>query len=102
MNPKVLPITGNKNKTNKPTKNVSCPTKFSEYLLNGLPLILSKNIGDCSEIVEKNNFGISVENNIDEILMGYREKIIPNTGDRKRIAEFAKTNLFRNVPFFSG
>jgi len=39
------------------TNNVACPSKFGEYLGAGLDVIISKNIGDLSEFVVKNNCG---------------------------------------------
>ena len=77
----------------KPTNNVACPTKFSEYLLNGLPIIISKKIGDCSDLVKNNNFGAVVDNDLENILQAYKEQIIPNLDKRENISNFAKQNL---------
>ena len=41
--------------------NVACPTKIGEYLNAGLPVLLTKNIGDMSELVDKNSVGLIVE-----------------------------------------
>lgn len=40
---------------------VASPVKFAEYLICRLPLIISKNIGDYSELIEKNRCGIILE-----------------------------------------
>lgn len=40
------------------TNRVASPTKFSEYLYNGLDVIISDNIGDYSFFVKQNNCGI--------------------------------------------
>lgn len=37
--------------------NVASPTKFSEYILAGLPVLISEGILDFSQIVSKTNFG---------------------------------------------
>lgn len=43
--------------------NVSSPTKFSEYLLTGLPVIISLGVYDFAKIVKDTGFGIVVKNN---------------------------------------
>ena len=43
--------------------NVASPTKFSEYLLAGLPTIISKGIYDFAEVIEKTNFGVVLQDN---------------------------------------
>ena len=50
-----------------PTNHVASPTKLPEYLLAGLPVMISKNIGDYSDFVEKHGLGFIVENSIDKI-----------------------------------
>lgn len=42
---------------------VCCPTKFSQYLACGLPVIVNKNIGDTQEITEKYGAGIIIDLN---------------------------------------
>ncbi|HOD17353.1 MAG TPA: hypothetical protein PKJ14_01745 [Candidatus Cloacimonadota bacterium] len=42
---------------NKPTNNTASPTKFSEYILSGLPTLITEGIGDFSEFVVQNNCG---------------------------------------------
>ena len=43
--------------------NVACPTKIGEYLNSGLPVLLTKNIGDMSELINRNNVGLIMEEN---------------------------------------
>jgi glycosyltransferase involved in cell wall biosynthesis len=43
--------------------NVASPTKFAEYLLCGLPVIISEGIGDYSEFTINKNVGIVIRNN---------------------------------------
>lgn len=42
---------------NTVTNQVASPVKFAEYLACGLPVIISRNLGDYSEFVTKNNCG---------------------------------------------
>jgi len=51
------------------TNIVSSPTKFAEYLMIGLPVIISPKIGDYSEIVEKNKLGIVIHSLETEIVI---------------------------------
>ncbi|MDQ3101430.1 MAG: glycosyltransferase, partial [Bacteroidota bacterium] len=39
------------------TNEVASPTKFAEYLHAGLPVLISENIGDLSELVQKDRLG---------------------------------------------
>jgi glycosyltransferase involved in cell wall biosynthesis len=40
------------------TNWVASPTKVAEYLLNGLPVLISKNVGDYSEFIARNDLGM--------------------------------------------
>lgn len=40
---------------------VASPTKFAEYLMCGLPVIMSDNIGDTGKIIGKYKFGIIID-----------------------------------------
>lgn len=42
---------------NMPINNVASPSKFAEYMLTGLPVIISEGVGDYSEYTLKNNVG---------------------------------------------
>jgi len=42
--------------------NVAAPTKFSEYALCGLPVIISDNIGDYSDYISKSGNGYVIRN----------------------------------------
>jgi len=44
------------------SKTASCPTKFSEYLACGLPVIINGNIGDTERVVKENRIGVVVNN----------------------------------------
>ncbi|MGE5620954.1 MAG: glycosyltransferase [archaeon] len=41
--------------------NVASPLKFGEYLAAGLPVMVSKGIGDTEEIIRKYNVGVVIE-----------------------------------------
>lgn len=45
----------------------SSPTKIAEYLLAGLPIILSNNIGDYSDFIQKHSLGFVCDNSISSI-----------------------------------
>lgn len=49
-------------RTNVPTNNVASPTKIPEYLLSGLPLVISEGIGDYSGFVSEHGYGLVVNN----------------------------------------
>jgi glycosyltransferase involved in cell wall biosynthesis len=40
-----------------PLNEVACPTKFAEYVMTGLPVLISAGIGDCSGFVATNRAG---------------------------------------------
>ena len=42
----------------KTVNRVASPTKFGEYLLCGLPVIISPNVGESSSIIEEHRLGI--------------------------------------------
>lgn len=50
------------------TNRFASPTKIAEYLLAGLPVIISENIGDYSEFVKSNNIGFVVKNSKEQIV----------------------------------
>lgn len=47
---------------NEIVNRVASPTKFSEYTLCGLPVIISSNIGDFSGDIKKSGFGYVIKN----------------------------------------
>ena len=74
--------------------NVSSPLKFAEYLNAGLPVLISKGIGDTERLVKEKKVGVvindSIEEAINKIIGLVREKDI-----RKRCREIA--NKFYNI-----
>jgi len=45
-----------------PLNEVAAPTKFAEYLMAGLPVMISDHIGDYSKFVVNNDLGIVIDN----------------------------------------
>jgi len=41
--------------------NVACPVKIGEYLSAGLPVLLSRGIGDMSDLIAKHGVGLVIE-----------------------------------------
>lgn len=75
------------------TNNVASPTKFSEYLLCGLPVIVSKHVGDYSDYVEANDCGICVNNDLATLPERLDSLRIFETRDRYEIAKKSR-NFF--------
>ena len=69
------------------TNQVSSPVKIAEYLSCGLKILISKNIGDYSEMIEKNDLGYIIENYITI----YLEKV--NISEKEKIISFYRSNL---------
>jgi glycosyltransferase involved in cell wall biosynthesis len=69
------------------TNQVSSPVKIAEYLSCGLKVLISKNIGDYSEMIEKNDLGYIIEN-YNTI---YLEKV--NISEKEKIISFFRSNL---------
>ena len=73
--------------------NVASPTKFSEYVLSGLPSILSNGVYDFADIIKKTGFGV-VLSDYHQLKQNENDKIIKLLGvDRKKISVWGKSNL---------
>jgi hypothetical protein len=67
--------------------NVASPTKFAEYMLCGLPTIISVGVGDYTEFCMKEHVGIVVtEDEMNNWNLFDFKKITESNFDRKRIA----------------
>lgn len=80
-----------------PLNNVASPTKFAEYILTGLPVIISKNVGDFSGFVEENDIGFVFNNDFSgepmkKIHLHFNENLKKYFSKRSLIAELAKNN----------
>ena len=60
------------------TNQVASPVKIAEYLSCGLKIIISKNLGDYSEMIEKYNLGYIIKNdnsiNLEKVNATEKEK----------------------------
>lgn len=83
---------------NVPMNNVASPSKFAEYVLCGLPTIISEGIGDYSGICESNGLGILVpENQIKNPNEFNLEKLKNKSFDRKKIATYGQQYLSKQA-----
>lgn len=72
--------------------NVASPTKFAEYLMCGLPVIISPNVGDFSELVFKQSFGLVYADDQEvEILKPWIQNI--DVDLKKKISAFGTSNF---------
>ena len=51
---------------NHPLNEVAAPTKFAEYIMTGLSVLISDSIGDYSDFVKRNKLGIVLKNDSTE------------------------------------
>ncbi len=67
------------------------PIKIGEYWANGLPIIIDKNIGDDSLIIEKENVGIVSSINTEDFsnIFAKLEQLTKNESKRKNIMQLA-------------
>ncbi len=72
------------------TNHVASPVKFAEYLYQGLPVIISPDIGDYSELVSNSRIGHVWDNGPLPILNKISQE------ERIRIRDFAKSNFSKS------
>jgi len=76
-----------------PTKRYCTPIKDGEYWALGLPVVISSNISDDSEIIESNNIGVVLKS-FDKIAYShaviYLDEILKTPGLRVKIRNIAK------------
>ena len=78
-----------------PSKRFGSPIKNSEYLAMGLPIIITKDISDDSDIIDKNNFGYVLKQlNKEEYLQACKHinSLIKKTDIKQKIVEYTKIN----------
>lgn len=69
-----------------PLNAAACPTKFSEYMLAGLPVLISDGIGDCSGFVRAHSAGIVLRDlQSDEELRKSIDSLLKSDFDRPKI-----------------
>jgi len=78
------------------TNKVASPTKLAEYLLAGLPVLISREVGDYSELVSKYKFGVVTSNNLAEFVSVSEEKFYKEA-DRTEISDYAAKHLSKQA-----
>lgn len=74
--------------------NVASPTKFAEYMLCGLPTIISEGVGDFTQYCVNNNTGfVLCENVLDNLISFNLDDLYEIKFDRKKIAGLAIKEL---------
>ena len=73
--------------------NVASPTKFAEYLMAGLPTVLSHGIHDFAEILRETGYGVILEDNT-LVNQDLADDIVElKSKDRKAVATWAARNI---------
>ena len=73
--------------------NVASPTKFAEYLMSGLPVIISKGVHDFANIINQTGYGVVVER-IDSITPKEYNKLLKSLAvNRDKIAIWGYNHL---------
>ncbi len=77
--------------------NVASPTKFAEYLMAGLPVIISHSIFDFAKNIDDTKFGVVVKG-LDEIMEDELVKLNKSLlVDRLKISNWGASNLSKEV-----
>lgn len=78
-----------------PSKRYGSPIKNSEYMAMGLPTIITKDISDDSEIIDKNNFGYVLKHLTKQEYQQacqHVDSLIKETAIKQKIVDFAREN----------
>lgn len=83
-----------------PLNEVACPTKFAEYVMCGLPVLITEGLGDLSELVQRKKLGIVMKDEkdftaLDEPLATLRMKAASSSW-RLRTAEVGRERFAWN------
>jgi len=82
---------------NTPMNNVASPTKFAEYLLCGLPVIISEGVGDYTEFTRSEGCGyVLSQKELKEPDLIDVEKLLGMPGDRRKIADIGVSRLSKH------
>jgi len=77
-----------------PTNNVASPTKFAEYLMAGLPTLISKGVGDLSGFVEETpEAGLVVNNDSERLIEDIADYLQRTKIERNVTAGIGKRNF---------
>jgi glycosyltransferase involved in cell wall biosynthesis len=83
--------------------NVASPTKFAEYMLCGLPVLISEGVGDYSDYTIKHNVGVLIKESELESIQGYDfNEFLGKAFDRDHIAtlgreKFSKDSIIKTL-----
>ncbi len=76
-----------------PLNEVACPTKFGEYLMCGLPVVVTDGIGDVSDLVRREDLGVVLADPGDPAALRAVLGLLPRVSSlewRSRIAEVGR------------
>ena len=76
------------------TNKVASPSKFAEYVMAGCKVIISPEIGDFSELVQKNNLGLVYSGKKDDSQLQALQKV--TIEERERTKRLAKEHFVRS------
>ncbi len=79
-----------------PLNNVASPTKFAEYLQAGLPVLLTPNIGDYSDLVPRERLGVIVDlNRVSDsnYVSSVVDEVLGDPAVRQRCTEYVSAHL---------
>lgn len=77
---------------------VASPTKFAEYLLCGVPSLVSAGIGDLEQIISEQNAGICIQDIDDQSgLQNGVKRFLNKKFDREEIAKYGKSDWCREA-----
>ena len=83
------------------TNKVASPVKVAEYLSCGLKVLISKNLGDYSEIIEKNDLGRIIDDDfdfkVDKVSQPKKDEIIKFLINNLSLQSTRITNLYMQL-----
>lgn len=83
-------------RANTLTNNVASPTKYAEYILCGLPVLISEDVGDYSQYTIKYNLGIVLKEDELNTPQNFNRGFLNRSIDRSFIAEFGRKHLSKD------
>lgn len=78
--------------------HVSSPTKFGEYLACGVPVVISKDVGDFSKLVKERKIGFVLANTRESVTVDWKSKLneLRNETIRAQCRKVAESELAWN------
>lgn len=78
-----------------PLNEVACPTKFAEFVMSGLPVLISPAIGDCTGFVVEHRAGVVLARNDPELAVAAVEDLRREDAAARRARVAAAAVSFR-------